>query len=463
MRFAKKLLAAVLVLTMVVGISPGVVSANGVTAEPSAHSVMVDGENVAFRAFLIAGSNFFMLRDIAYALNGTPSQFEVTWDEGRGAINLLPGTAYTPVGGEMEAGAAETETALASTAVVYVDGTAVTLRAYNIGGNNFFMLRDLGDALGFEVDWDAAAATVVVTTGEGDVQVAVVDDEPEPDPIVEPEEPEPVTADGDDFVIPAALRDDERLADMYRAARGRYDLIVLAPPSDFSRYGMVNVVDQYGSITHGRPSVLGLPLHAGAGLGLLFRGGIEVEQSYEQAAYWFRLAVGDDRWMVALWRRYSTLYRLAYMYFQGLGVPENHEESTRLLRMSAEGGFARAQVALALIYLEDDYFDGEQGLYWMLRAAEAGFFHAQFFLVTAYALNAGGLVDAELRSYWIRRMAEQGDPIMQYWLAYEYEDDQDPAGAQYWRELAFAQGFEGGLAEAVYVRFFELHADLVNY
>ncbi|MCL2852084.1 MAG: copper amine oxidase N-terminal domain-containing protein [Defluviitaleaceae bacterium] len=131
----------------------------------SHHSVLVDGELVAFRAFNIGGSNFFMLRDIAYALNGTSSQFEVGWDDGLNAITLMTGMAYTPVGGEMSPPEDAPATALRNIAArVYVDGEAIDLLSYNIGGNNFFMLRYLGDALGFEVNWDDDTSSVLIDT-----------------------------------------------------------------------------------------------------------------------------------------------------------------------------------------------------------------------------------------------------------------------------------------------------------
>lgn len=39
---------------------------------------------------------------------------------------------------------------------IYVDGTPVALTAYNIGGNNYVMLRDIGQAVDFNVYWDGA-------------------------------------------------------------------------------------------------------------------------------------------------------------------------------------------------------------------------------------------------------------------------------------------------------------------
>ena len=52
--------------------------------------------------------------------------------------------------------------ALASTAnptaaTILVNGSNVSLDAYNINDNNYFKLRDIGEAFDFGVDWDGAA------------------------------------------------------------------------------------------------------------------------------------------------------------------------------------------------------------------------------------------------------------------------------------------------------------------
>ena len=46
-------------------------------------------------------------------------------------------------------------TAERSTNRIYVDSQEVRLTAYNINGNNYVMLRDVGKTVGFEVYWDA--------------------------------------------------------------------------------------------------------------------------------------------------------------------------------------------------------------------------------------------------------------------------------------------------------------------
>lgn len=43
---------------------------------------------------------------------------------------------------------------------VYVDGKQVRLEAYSIHGNNFVKLRDVGEAVGFNVYWDGSAVQV---------------------------------------------------------------------------------------------------------------------------------------------------------------------------------------------------------------------------------------------------------------------------------------------------------------
>lgn len=44
---------------------------------------------------------------------------------------------------------------------IYVDGKRVELETYAIGGSNYVKLRDIGQAVGFEVYWDGSAAQIV--------------------------------------------------------------------------------------------------------------------------------------------------------------------------------------------------------------------------------------------------------------------------------------------------------------
>lgn len=147
---------------------PVVKPAETATAAATTSKVLVDGKQVPFEAYNINGSNYFKLRDIAMAVNGTPKSFEVGWDGENNAISLTSGKAYTVVGGELAVSAKPTaKQATLSTSKVYLDGEEVALTAYTIGGNNYFKLRDFEEALGIVITWDSETNTIGIDTSEG--------------------------------------------------------------------------------------------------------------------------------------------------------------------------------------------------------------------------------------------------------------------------------------------------------
>lgn len=149
----------------VFGLPPG--TTMNVGASPSADNAMVNGSPVTMQAYKIKGSNYVKLRDFASMVNGTPLNFEVTWDGGADAIRMYTQTAYTPVGGEGAPVGTEQKMAGETTSTIYINGKEVRLPGYNISNNNYFRLRDVGSALGIWIDWDTQTKTVVVdSTGE---------------------------------------------------------------------------------------------------------------------------------------------------------------------------------------------------------------------------------------------------------------------------------------------------------
>ena len=161
----KSIISVALVLIMAFSLFNVIVLA--ATATPTSSTVLVNGKNVAFDAYNIGGSNFFKLRDLAYTLNGTPKQFEVGYDNATKAITLTSGKAYTSVDGDMEGKGNGSKEATPTTSRIFMDGKEVQFSAYNIGGNNYFKLRDIGAAFDFGVDWDQAAKTIRIDTSKG--------------------------------------------------------------------------------------------------------------------------------------------------------------------------------------------------------------------------------------------------------------------------------------------------------
>jgi len=144
-----------------------------IAVHPTASKILVNGEYVAFQAYHIDGNNFFRLRDIAYILSGTTAQFDVEWDEENDAIILILNQAYKPVGGEMVNTSEGTTIATPTLSEVFTYfrltehqtfWERVYFAAYHIDGNNYFMLRDIGNAVGFNVDWDSDTNTILIST-----------------------------------------------------------------------------------------------------------------------------------------------------------------------------------------------------------------------------------------------------------------------------------------------------------
>lgn len=157
----KKILSFVLVCAVLLSLT---VSAFASGAVLSPQRLVVDGKNIACEKYNIGGSNYFKLRDLAFLLNGTKTQFSVGWDVGKRTVSITTGRSYTPNGSELNVtGPDKSNTAVLSAQTILFDGEEKqSISVYNIGGNNYFKLRDLGDIVGFGVDYDAGTNTVIV-------------------------------------------------------------------------------------------------------------------------------------------------------------------------------------------------------------------------------------------------------------------------------------------------------------
>ncbi|HHZ02615.1 MAG TPA: hypothetical protein GX396_06775 [Tissierellia bacterium] len=136
-----------------------------ILAKPSSSSVIIDNEKVLFDAYNIDNNNYFKLRDIAMALNKCNKKFNVEWNADKNAINLITDSEYVPVGGELTVqNTSYNIKASLSKSDIFVNGERAELKAYTIGNNNYFKLRDIANYIGFEVDWDGASNSIIINT-----------------------------------------------------------------------------------------------------------------------------------------------------------------------------------------------------------------------------------------------------------------------------------------------------------
>jgi len=200
----KKLLSIILALTFVLSTATVTFAATEpIKATKTSSAVMVNGKEVKFEAYNINNNNYFKLRDIAKALNGSEKQFEVTLDGAKNAINLLTGKAYTVVGGELEVGKSNKLNVRNTDSRIYVDGIEVSMKAYNINDNNYFKLRDLGEFIGFNVDWDGANNRVLISTNQETKQPPKQETKQQPKqetPPVDPADPTVGRPGSEDFI-----------------------------------------------------------------------------------------------------------------------------------------------------------------------------------------------------------------------------------------------------------------------
>ena len=141
---------------------PALAAASG-TAKASTQTVMVDGKAVEFQMYTLLdengnGTNYVKLRDMAQVLNGTKAQFSVGYDNATKSISAITGQAYTSTGTEMTTPFSGDRAYTGGAQPIQVDGKAVNMTAITLlddagGGYNYFKLRDLGAALGFNVGW----------------------------------------------------------------------------------------------------------------------------------------------------------------------------------------------------------------------------------------------------------------------------------------------------------------------
>lgn len=162
------LLFSVLLFCLLAG---GALAANTVTAKPTSQPVYVLDNLTSFEAYNINGNNYFKLRDLAMALNGSEYQFQVDYSYANNSVSLTCGKAYTPAGGELVPPSQQSnQTGSLSANILYVDGKKVTLTAYLIKDNNYIKLRDLCAALDIPVYYDQAENSVLIG---GDIPIVI--------------------------------------------------------------------------------------------------------------------------------------------------------------------------------------------------------------------------------------------------------------------------------------------------
>ena len=138
-------------------------------AKAADQNITIDGKAVAFQTYVLSGTNYVKLRDIAHVLNGTKASFSVGYDSKEKSISVDTGKAYQDTGTEMDTPFAGADKEFKrKNLTIIVNGSPVELDALSMkddsgSGYTYFKLRDLGSALGFNVGYSSSQGVCLET------------------------------------------------------------------------------------------------------------------------------------------------------------------------------------------------------------------------------------------------------------------------------------------------------------
>lgn len=139
-----------------------------VSATRTSAQIYLNDSSVSLTGYEIGGSNYFKLRDLAYALKDTTSCFDLAWNAGANRVEVY---TQRPYAGEKEESGFSWQNravqAVPASAELTVDGRTVAVTAYEIGGNNYYKLRDMGEILSFSAQWLEESGSICLYTLDG--------------------------------------------------------------------------------------------------------------------------------------------------------------------------------------------------------------------------------------------------------------------------------------------------------
>ncbi len=416
--------ACLLCAAILLAVFPARVQA--VQAVYGAQTLAYNGAAVSLGAYNIDGYTYFRLRDLAALFADSIYRFSLQTDEAARCVTAVrfekeESLPDAPVEGG-------TRTAVQGGWRLLVDGTQVRCTVYNIGGYNFYRLRDLAAAMGFAVGYDADRKQVLLYA-------------------------EPLSENGqlEDACFQAlawlyggeAERGISALAELAQegCARAAYELAEGYYTGSFGLPQNYANTARYAKIAADGGNPRGQYLY-----GLLLWSGLGVIQDQELALSQFALAAQaghiqaqsflgaclyegevlarDDARAAALSKSAADFgdARAAYTYgrclYHGRGTARDLVAAAQSFETAAQGGLAEAVHALGVCYYEGAgvRFNPYIALYYFELAAGMGSGESAYNAGLCYAEGVGTEADAQKAQDYMRIAAEAGIAQASAWL-----------------------------------------------
>ncbi len=183
-------------------------------------------------------------------------------------------------------------------------------------------------------------------------------------------------------------------------------------------------------------------MQAASYLGWMYENGHGVAQDHQTAAAWYQ--------RVAEHGMHDYAVKLGWMHLGSSQLPRNREQAEFWFGKAIDAGYLPANIALASVLIADavgglghERMDESRELLEQALSGELPL--AALFLARLYVEGIGGHpVDDALGAYYTRISAEDGQALMQGWLARMYVEGRgvarDPIEAAFWASVAAAGG-----------------------
>lgn len=145
--------------------------AHAVNANRTLSNIYLNDNHVYIAGYNINGNNYFKLRDLADELSESANNFDVVWNETAKQVELITGKDYSGTTGNYNPDTSAVN-AVESSSKLIINGKETNVTAYNINGNNYYKLRDLGENLGFDVRWQQETDTIFLYALDENMHVA---------------------------------------------------------------------------------------------------------------------------------------------------------------------------------------------------------------------------------------------------------------------------------------------------
>lgn len=127
-------------------------------------------------------------------------------------------------------------------------------------------------------------------------------------------------------------------------------------------------------------------------------------------------SMGDIATAFQLWRPLAehgdadAQFSLGSLYYDGIGVPIDHTESSYWFHLAAEQGHAEAQYNLGNAYIRGEgvHQNDAMATHWWRKAAEQGLEEAQFNLDQAYKEGVGVEKDEQTAAHLYQELVDKG-------------------------------------------------------